>query len=167
MQLMWMMISGAHFEQQRTNRQVVKDWALANWGKMGRKRQPWEIFLLKWNPFGLFPTVCQDFHARDMQQCAALVHRRRCPEPGGRDEHTHNTWARGNHFHKKSHGALAGVAQWTECQPVNQRVAGSIPSQGTCLGCGPGSLVGGAREATTHWCFSPSLSLPLSLKINK
>ena len=29
--------------------------------------------------------------------------------------------------------------------------------------------VGGAREATTHWCFSSSLSpsLPLSLKINK
>ena len=29
--------------------------------------------------------------------------------------------------------------------------------------------VGGAREATTHWCFSPSLSpsFPFSLKINK
>ena len=24
--------------------------------------------------------------------------------------------------------ALAGVAQWIECQPVNQRVAGLIPS---------------------------------------
>ena len=34
--------------------------------------------------------------------------------------------------------ALAGVAQWTECQPVNQRVAGLFPSQGTWLGCGPG-----------------------------
>ena len=34
--------------------------------------------------------------------------------------------------------ALAGVAQWFEYGPVNQRVAGSIPSQGTCLGCGPG-----------------------------
>ena len=34
--------------------------------------------------------------------------------------------------------ALAGVAQWTECQPANQRVAGLIPSQGTCLGCWPG-----------------------------
>ena len=33
--------------------------------------------------------------------------------------------------------ALAGVAQWIECQPVNQRVTGSIPSQGTCLGCRP------------------------------
>ena len=31
--------------------------------------------------------------------------------------------------------ALAGVAQWIERRPVNQRVAGSIPSQGTSLGC--------------------------------
>ena len=30
--------------------------------------------------------------------------------------------------------ALAGVSQWTECWPVNQRVACSIPSQGKCLG---------------------------------
>ena len=34
--------------------------------------------------------------------------------------------------------ALAGVAQWIEHGPANQRVAGSIPSQGTGLGCGPG-----------------------------
>ena len=33
--------------------------------------------------------------------------------------------------------ALAGVAQWIERRPVNQRIAGSIPSQGTCLACGP------------------------------
>ena len=38
--------------------------------------------------------------------------------------------------------ALAGVAQWIECQPVNQRVTGSIPSQGTCLGCRPGPQYG-------------------------
>ena len=31
--------------------------------------------------------------------------------------------------------ALAGVAQWIVHQTVNQRVAGLIPSQGTCLGC--------------------------------
>ena len=30
--------------------------------------------------------------------------------------------------------ALAGVAQWIECQPVNQMVAGSIPIQGTLVG---------------------------------
>ena len=34
--------------------------------------------------------------------------------------------------------ALAGVAQWIECWPRNQRVAGLIPSQGTCLGGRPG-----------------------------
>ena len=34
--------------------------------------------------------------------------------------------------------ALAGVVQWIECRPVNQMVAGLIPSQGTCLDCRPG-----------------------------
>ena len=34
--------------------------------------------------------------------------------------------------------ALAGMAQWIEHQTANQRVTGSIPSQSTCLGCGPG-----------------------------
>ena len=38
----------------------------------------------------------------------------------------------------KSPLALAGVAQWIECGPVNQRVTGLIPSQGTGLGYGPG-----------------------------
>ena len=33
---------------------------------------------------------------------------------------------------------LAGVAQWIECQPANRRAASLTPSQGTCLGCGPG-----------------------------
>ena len=33
---------------------------------------------------------------------------------------------------------LAGVAQWIERRPANQRVTGSILSQGTRLGCGPG-----------------------------
>ena len=33
--------------------------------------------------------------------------------------------------------ALAGVAQWIELWPENQRVASSVPSQGTCLGCRP------------------------------
>ena len=34
---------------------------------------------------------------------------------------------------KNDFGALAGVVQWTECWPVNQRVAGLTPSQGICL----------------------------------
>ena len=40
---------------------------------------------------------------------------------------------------QKTVQALAGVAQWIKHQPANQRVAGSIPSQGVCLGCGPGA----------------------------
>ena len=45
--------------------------------------------------------------------------------------------------------ALAGVAQWIECWPANERVTGLIPSQGTCLGCRPGSLLE-ARERQPH-----------------
>ena len=37
---------------------------------------------------------------------------------------------------------LAGVAQWTDHRPVNQRVASLIPSQGTCLGCRPSTQLG-------------------------
>ena len=44
--------------------------------------------------------------------------------------------------------ALAGVVQWTEFLPANQRVAGLIPSLSTCLGCSPGPWLGGAREVT-------------------
>ena len=39
------------------------------------------------------------------------------------------------HIPKIVHEALAGEAQWTDHQPANQRVNGSIPSQVTCLGC--------------------------------
>ena len=34
---------------------------------------------------------------------------------------------------------LADVAQWIEHRTANKRVASSIPTQGTCLGCGSGS----------------------------
>ena len=39
--------------------------------------------------------------------------------------------------------ALASVAQWIEFQPANWKAASLIPSQGTCLGCGARSPVGG------------------------
>ena len=69
---------------------------------------------------------------------------------------------------KNLHTTLAGVAQQIEHWPVNQRVTGLIPSQGTRLGCGPGSQLGVCKRQT-HWHFSPSLSpfLPLSRQINK
>ena len=53
--------------------------------------------------------------------------------------------------------ALAGVGQWTERQPANQGVTGSIPSQGTCLGCRPCPQLG-AHERQPHI----DISLPLS-----
>ena len=65
---------------------------------------------------------------------------------------------------EKTLSALAGVAQWVERWHVNQRVAGSIPSQGTFLGCGPGSQLG-AHETQPHIDVS-LLPFP-SLKTNK
>ena len=38
--------------------------------------------------------------------------------------------------------ALAGVVQWVEHQPANQRVTGSTPSQAICLRCRPGPQLG-------------------------
>ena len=69
--------------------------------------------------------------------------------------------------------ALAGVAQWVECQPANRKVASSLPSQGTCLGYRPGPQLAARKRqlidvSLTHQYFSPlSPSLPSSLKINK
>ena len=55
--------------------------------------------------------------------------------------------------------ALAGVAQWIEHWPVNQRVTGSVPSQGTCLGYAPGPQCG-AHERQPHIDVSLHLFLP-------
>ena len=72
---------------------------------------------------------------------------------------------------KSAYYSLAGVAQGFEHRPVNPKVAGSIPSQGTCLGHRPGPSWGcmTGNQCVSHICFSPSLcpSLPLSLQINK
>ena len=69
---------------------------------------------------------------------------------------------------------LAVVAQWIECWPVNQRVAGSVPSLGHMPVLWARSPVGSVREATnispTSMClflFFPSLPSPLSKKMNK
>ena len=59
------------------------------------------------------------------------------------------------------------MAQGTECWSANQKVASSIPGQGTCLGCGPGPQLGHVRGNHTLMFLPLSFSLPLSLKINK
>ena len=51
---------------------------------------------------------------------------------------------------QKWFATLAGVAQWIQCQPENQRVAGSIPSQGTGLCCGPGPQLGACERQLFH-----------------
>ena len=47
---------------------------------------------------------------------------------------------------------LAGVAQWTEHWPANQKFTGSIPSQHTCLG-----------SRRSMYCSHIDVSLPLFL----
>ena len=41
-------------------------------------------------------------------------------------------------FIQKGEDALTGVAQWVGHHPEKPKVVASVPSQGTCLGCGPG-----------------------------
>ena len=55
---------------------------------------------------------------------------------------------------------LAGVALWTQHRPVNQKVASSIPSQGTCLGSGQVPSWGCVRGTQSMF-----LSLPPSLPL--
>ena len=60
----------------------------------------------------------------------------------------------------------AGVTQWIECQPATQRVMGSIPIQGTCLGCRLGSL-SGADERQPNIDVSLPFFFPSHLSKNK
>ena len=58
---------------------------------------------------------------------------------------------------------LAGMAQWNEHRPVNWKVAGLIPSQGTCLGCRPGPQLGLCDRQPIDVSFTHiHVSLPLS-----
>ena len=60
------------------------------------------------------------------------------------------------------------MAQWIERWPASQGVAGSIPSQGTCLGCAPDPHLGLPEwQPPIDVSLTLSPSLPLSLKINK
>ena len=61
--------------------------------------------------------------------------------------------------------ALAGVAQWIE--HWKQRVASSIPSQGTRLGCSPGPQWGVCKRQLHIDVSLLSFSLPSPLSKNK
>ena len=57
---------------------------------------------------------------------------------------------------------LIGEAQWVGYS-VNWKVTGSIPGQGTCLGCGPDPWLGVWERQPMDWCFcSTSIFLSLS-----
>ena len=60
---------------------------------------------------------------------------------------------------------LASMTQWIECWPENQGVAGSIPSQGTGLGCWPGPRLG--AEAHRRQPHDDVFTLSISLSRNK
>ncbi|KAF6089238.1 regulation of nuclear pre-mRNA domain containing 1A [Phyllostomus discolor] len=63
---------------------------------------------------------------------------------------------------------LAVVSQWIESQPANQRVATSIPSQSTCLGCVPGPWWWAHKRQPQIAVSLPLFHPPFpSLKINK
>ena len=66
---------------------------------------------------------------------------------------------------KKLRRAPTGVDQWIECRPVacNSKVADLIPSQGTCLGCGPGPQLGVGESNRLMYLLHIDVSLPLSL----
>ena len=63
---------------------------------------------------------------------------------------------------RKASLALAGVAQWIEHWPMNPKVPGLIPSQGTCLGCGPGPQL---RACGRH-LIDKSLRIDVSLLVS-
>ena len=59
------------------------------------------------------------------------------------------------------------MAQWIELQPVNRKVTGLIPGQGTCLVCSPGPHVGVCERQLIDVSLPVFLPPFLSLKINK
>ena len=63
-----------------------------------------------------------------------------------------NYWIRQKLPYKNKQTALAGVAQWSECQSGNQRVAGLISSRAHAWVVGQVPCTG-AWEATTRCCF--------------
>ena len=75
-------------------------------------------------------------------------------------------WNYAKYFVLRMSSGCGWCGSVVECWPVNPRVICSIHSLGHMPRLWAMSPVGGTWEATTHWCFSPSLSpsLPVSKK---
>ena len=130
-------------------------------------------------PFSVFCLTWQSQPPPCLVCCCTAVHRKQNTEnkthasknTPNNNSNINGKWAKVNKdrkrikiLFKRKKEALTGVAQWIEPRPVNQRVAGSIPSQGTCLGCRLGPWWG-AHKRQPH----TDVSLPpfSSVKINK
>ena len=72
----------------------------------------------------------------------------------------------GDNCYKSYSLALAGVTQWTGHWPAICKFEGSIPCEGTCLGCGPGPWLG-LWEKQPHICISLPPSLLSENKFKK
>ena len=68
---------------------------------------------------------------------------------------------------RRNLGALAGVAQWIECQPANQRVISSITIRAHAWVVSQVPSRGCARGNHTLMFLSLSFSLPAPLSENK
>ena len=68
---------------------------------------------------------------------------------------------------RKNRVVQAGVAQWIECQPANQRVAGSIPGRAHAWVVGQVPSKGLTRSNHTLMFLSVSFSLLSPLSKNK
>ena len=76
-----------------------------------------------------------------------------CPRP----HHQTKQSSRYSPLTGKQQSENSALAHWIECGPMNQRVTGSIPSQGTCLGHGPGPQQGACQRQP-----QVNVSLPFS-----
>ena len=61
--------------------------------------------------------------------------------------------------------ALTGVVQLVGQHPADRGVLGSIPGQGTCLGCGFGPQLGSVRHSQLMFPSRIHVSLPFSLPL--
>ena len=134
-----------------------------------RKRRRLKLWTLKWQQTHNYQQV--DLKTKTINKLSKPPEQEQNHRYGGNLEGYQLGEGRGRKGERrwwwKSIIGSAGVPQWIECQPVNPRVqfpvrahswvACQFPSRG-CM-----------WEATTHWCFTPTLSpsLPLCLKINK
>ena len=66
---------------------------------------------------------------------------------------------------KTNHLPLAGMAQWVEHQPANQKVTSLILGQGSCLGCRPGPSWGHVRGSQSMFLSHTSMFLSLSFSL--